>query len=217
MSDVSWDPGSWPAVDAQRPRVLVESADGAERWAIDRILRDAGYDVATCAGPEGHRAACPLVVHGRCALAARADVILNTLRLGHPDNVDVLNALSTHYPDTPVVVEVPAPEALARAELLRGFRVASCPLRRAALVARSTTRWRAPRRGRPKTEARGSQRATGGGAVARTWCPQPSGSAPRAGCARKGEGRLDAVRDMPAAHAYAARARADSDGGSALT
>ena len=43
-------PQTWPE-SSPKPRVLVENPDGAELWAHAEILRDAGYEVATCAGP----------------------------------------------------------------------------------------------------------------------------------------------------------------------
>ena len=43
-------PGEWPE-QTGKPRVLIENPDGADLWAHAEVLREAGYDVATCAGP----------------------------------------------------------------------------------------------------------------------------------------------------------------------
>lgn len=73
----------WPERTG-RPRVLIENPDRAELWAAAGILRDAGYDVAVCAGPtvpgelpRGERpVACPLVFGGYCGMVEDADVVV---------------------------------------------------------------------------------------------------------------------------------------------
>ena len=98
------DPGDWPGRSSRR-RVLVENPDLADLWAHAEILREAGYDVATCTGPatgqssvpmfqrgslavedaepmrvEG-RTLCPLVAEERCPLVEEADVVITTTAL----------------------------------------------------------------------------------------------------------------------------------------
>jgi hypothetical protein len=44
-----WSPGDWGSRrPGMRPRVLVESSDAAEQWAMEEALRGAGYEVAVC-------------------------------------------------------------------------------------------------------------------------------------------------------------------------
>ena len=47
-------------------------------WAMEQVLDDAGYEVASCHGPTGN-ARCELVETGHCDLQAGADVIVNCL------------------------------------------------------------------------------------------------------------------------------------------
>lgn len=114
----AWDPGAWGDRKG-RARVLVEDADGAEREACEQVLLRAGYDVAGCGGPEAMgRRYCPLVRTGECTLVAGADVVYNNLRLSNQDNREVVRALHRQAPETPVVVEIPAPEKLRYHPLL---------------------------------------------------------------------------------------------------
>jgi hypothetical protein len=94
--------GEWAGQNG-RSRVLIENPDAAELWAHADILRRAGYDVATCAGPspdaeqapwfrrrpsngeEQHatpRTFCTLLAQGHCSLVEGADVVVSTTRLG---------------------------------------------------------------------------------------------------------------------------------------
>jgi len=99
------DPGEWPERSG-RARVLIEHPDPATVWAEAEAMRDAGYDVAVCAGPTrasdrtSKPTACPLLVDGRCALVDHADVVVSTTDLG--DSQRVLAALSRR--ETPALV-----------------------------------------------------------------------------------------------------------------
>ena len=91
--------GEW-AEQRGGSRVLIENPDAAELWAHADILRRAGYDVATCAGPspsadqapwfrrhlsKGQTTPstfCPLLAEGHCSLVEGADVVVSTTRLG---------------------------------------------------------------------------------------------------------------------------------------
>ena len=116
-------PGEWPE-QTGKPRVLIENPDGADLWAHAEVLREAGYDVATCAGPtaetkrvpwfrRGHlywadpqpmerqeRTLCPLVAGGHCPLAEGADVVVSTTQL--TDSREILATLSAR--STPALV-----------------------------------------------------------------------------------------------------------------
>lgn len=102
-----------------RPRALVEDADGASQWATARILERAGFDVSCCDGPDSSRT-CPLVQAGECELATGADVIFNKLELDRVENRDVVTTLRGTCPATPLIVEVPQPQAERLADTLAG-------------------------------------------------------------------------------------------------
>jgi hypothetical protein len=102
----------WPERTG-RPRVLIENPDQAELWAAAGILREAGYDVAVCAGPtvpgESPRGekpvACPLVFGGYCGMVEEADVVVAATTL--PDSRGILAAHARRQ--TPALV-VEGPE-----------------------------------------------------------------------------------------------------------
>jgi len=88
----------WPQPSG-KPRVLIENPDGAELWAHADILRDAGYEVAMCAGPTAsvpgerqERTLCPLIGEGHCPLVEGADVVVSTTYLA--DGREILTTLS---------------------------------------------------------------------------------------------------------------------------
>ena len=124
MGRRQWSPGTWRSVrPGMRPRVLVETSDAAEQWAMEEALRDAGYEVAVCDGPAVYGAPCPLVERGECELAAGANVVVNAFPLRVPENQDVLWALQERCPATPVIVEARRHEVERYAELLEGCQV----------------------------------------------------------------------------------------------
>jgi hypothetical protein len=123
----SWEAGEWSTASSDRPRVLVESSDAVEQWALTGALEDAGYEVAVCDGPSFHGAPCPLVRSGECHLAAGADVIVNRFRLSEPANQDVVWAVQAARPETPVIVEAALQERERHAELLSACRVFPSP------------------------------------------------------------------------------------------
>jgi hypothetical protein len=109
-------PEEWPE-QSGKPRVLIENPDGADLWAHAEILREAGYDVATCFGPTAEtehvpwftrfggpqwadpqprerreRTLCPLVAEGHCPLVEGADVVVSTTQL--TDSREILATLS---------------------------------------------------------------------------------------------------------------------------
>lgn len=137
----AWTAGNWSSPRSGRTRVLVESSDAVEQWALETALGDAGYDVAVCDGPSYHGAPCPLIRTGDCPVAAGADVIVNRFRLCEPANQDVLRAVRSHWPATPVIIEATPQEREHHAELLAGCDVMAGPQSTAGLLAaiRSST------------------------------------------------------------------------------
>jgi len=134
------EPGSpgWEA-SSRRLKVLVESEDMAERWAITDAFKEAGFDVAACGGPYRLAAgSCSLVADGVCPTAAGADVIFHRFNLGDAAHEEVLVALKRTYPRTPIVVEIPEPQSKRFAQLLDGCQVVFMPVGGAALVAAIT-------------------------------------------------------------------------------
>src|SRR5450759_1791830 len=102
--EVSINPQTWRW---SHPRVLVEDPDGEAGLAIASGLRFAGYAVAVCPGPRGH-GQCPLTGPAGCAPAHDADLVVCSLGYEHEVAREVLRELRTRYPDTPLLVEVPA-------------------------------------------------------------------------------------------------------------
>jgi hypothetical protein len=67
------DPGPWAWQEG--PRVLIEDNDLDAGLAKAWVLRQAGYTVAICRGPEPDEY-CPLVGSDDCALVVGADVVV---------------------------------------------------------------------------------------------------------------------------------------------
>jgi CheY-like chemotaxis protein len=136
----TWDavpaPGSRaPGSSAPRRRILVENGDFGVGYAVERVLEEAGYEVAVCGGPD-HLAhhECPLVFSDECALVAGADLVVHSLNPDRHENAEVLRALRAKHPDTPVVVEVAGPAAAHHEGLLAGCTVVAFPVTRDSLV-----------------------------------------------------------------------------------
>ncbi len=148
------DPGDWPTgIDG--PRVLIEHPDRAVLSAQAEILREAGYNVAMCAGPQSgagveltlhhgsqlpedvqplpreKRLVCPLAAGQRCPLVEGADVVVTTTEL-----VDGQAVLAAHgaNAERALVVEGPSP-TLARTELPPEAAVVALPVTAARLLA----------------------------------------------------------------------------------
>ncbi len=87
-----WRPGS-------ATRVLIESR-GVWETPETTALRDAGFDVRRCPGPGGTvRAACPLLMHGRCRLIDEADVVACVLPINDPDCAALMALHGAQRPD----------------------------------------------------------------------------------------------------------------------
>ena len=119
----------------ERPRVVVENPDFGIGFAVERVLENAGYEVAVCGGPDNlARHECPLVFTGACSLVSGADVVVHSLNPDRSEHAEVLRALRAKHPDTPIVVEVPGPSAARHAGLLDGCVVVPFPASRESLV-----------------------------------------------------------------------------------
>lgn len=133
--DKGESPPNWGA-RSQKLKVLVETSDGAERWAITEELKAAGFDTVSCGGPYSlHRGECPLVAGGACPAAASADAIFHRLNPANPANREILVALKRTYPDTPIVVEIPQPDLRRFADELDACDIVLTPADAPAMVA----------------------------------------------------------------------------------
>lgn len=106
---------AYPVHHDARARLLVETTDPALLISDFRFLADAGFDVATCAGPDHDPYQCPMLHGEECELVEKADVVLHALDPG----LRIAAAIKTSHPDLPVLVErtrrrdgppVPVPE-----------------------------------------------------------------------------------------------------------
>jgi hypothetical protein len=115
-----------------RPRALVENPDAAQLWAYAEILREAGYEVATCAGehPDGADR-CPLIETGHCSLVEGADVVVSTCSVGRGDRLLAVLGLTG---STPVVFEAPKPDFERYAHLAENATLVPLPVTQRALV-----------------------------------------------------------------------------------
>jgi hypothetical protein len=143
------EPGGWLARQG-RGRVLVEDPDAAQLWAYAKTLREAGYDVATCAGehPDG-TGRCPLIETGHCGLVEGADVVVSTCSMHRGDE---LLAVLAARGSTPILFEAPKPDFERYAHLAENAKLLPTPVTEQALLdavaqARSDAADTEPRRG----------------------------------------------------------------------
>ena len=124
--------GDWPEREGRR-RVLVENPDGAQLWAYAEMLREAGYDVATCAGehPDGGNR-CPLIETGRCGLVEGADVVFSTCSIPRGDKL--LAVLGTQG-STPIVFEATQPDFERYSHLAQSATLIATPVTEQTLLA----------------------------------------------------------------------------------
>ncbi len=124
-------PEPWPW---SGPRVLIENADEATGLAQALALRQTGYAVAVCPGPQQSER-CPLAGTEGCAVAGGADAIVSSLGLDRPESREVLEALRTRYPATPLIVEVAPGQEGEWPELLDGCDLLVAPVAADQIVA----------------------------------------------------------------------------------
>jgi hypothetical protein len=117
------DPPTW-GPRGTKARIVIENADPAEQWAEDRILREAGYEVLTCAGPDSLAGRpCPVVLGTDCPGVAGADVVVSSLRVEKDGGRAVITGLRARYPDIPLVVDAPPAAVADHADALEGCHV----------------------------------------------------------------------------------------------
>ena len=117
-----------------QPRVLIEPPDESAGLALASILRQAGYAVAVCPGPEQSEH-CPLTGPEGCAVAHGADVVVSSLGFERPEAREVLQTLRLRRPGTPLIVEVPPGDKAEWQDMLEGCDVIASPVQPDELVA----------------------------------------------------------------------------------
>jgi DNA-binding response OmpR family regulator len=125
-------PQPWPWVG--RPRVLIEHPDESAGPALASSLRQAGYAVAVCPGPEQSER-CPLTGPEGCAVAHGADVVVSSLGLERPEARAVLQALRMRRPQTPLIVVTAPGDRPERQDLPEGWDLVVSPVVPEQLVA----------------------------------------------------------------------------------
>jgi hypothetical protein len=123
----------WQGPPGDQPRVLLECPSHASPSIVAAALRQEGFEVAVCEGPHG-KSTCALVRDGSCTLVDGADVVVNLFGIPEQRYVDILEGVKRTGAGTPIVVEVPGPEAREHEGTLRGCRVTHPPLGSDALV-----------------------------------------------------------------------------------
>jgi DNA-binding response OmpR family regulator len=114
--------------------VLVEHADEEVGLELAMTLREAGFAVAICPGPEQPQH-CPLTGPEGCASAHGADAIVSSLGLERPEAREVLLALRTRYPQTPLVIGVSPDQQAEWRNLVKGCELVVEPVAPSELVA----------------------------------------------------------------------------------
>ena len=96
------------------------------------VLREAGYDVATCSGehPDG-QTRCPLIESGHCGLVEGADVVVSTCSVPRGDT---LLAVLGSEGSTPIVFEAPKPDFERYAHLAEDATLIATPVTDKALL-----------------------------------------------------------------------------------
>lgn len=84
------------------PRIVVEHPNEDAGLRMVAALRDEGYAVALCGGPD-EVAGCPLAGPGDCAIAHDADAVVSCL--GRDASPAVVAALRARCPDVPLIID----------------------------------------------------------------------------------------------------------------
>jgi hypothetical protein len=101
---------------------------------VSDVLRGAGYETLICERPGDTAGVCRLLETGECSLVRDADVVFNAFGITTEEHSAILTAVRDRYPDTPVVVEVTGPRAVAHAGLLADCTVCTTPVRARELI-----------------------------------------------------------------------------------
>lgn len=104
-------------------RVLIENGNARARTAQAELLRDRGFVVFECGGPDPLGDGCPLLQGEVCDLVEGADLVLHDLDLDDPQHASVFDQLRARYPDLPVVLELQTSKIRRHANRLAGCTV----------------------------------------------------------------------------------------------
>ncbi len=100
-------PPEWDA-EGPRGRVLLEHPDPRVRKMVEQRLREHGYGVLTCAGPDsGGRGivGCPLYAERSCSAIDGADAVVIALDLDEDAAHQHVDLVVAAAPDRPVIVD----------------------------------------------------------------------------------------------------------------
>jgi len=126
---------SWADDGGDAPRVLIESADGAEAHAAWRLLQRQGYGTMWCPGPRSApMATCVLSQTGHCPLVEQADVVVSALDVRDPACARVVRELDAVAAGKPVVVVAPLDRVAGWREELGLVHVVPGPLSARAVL-----------------------------------------------------------------------------------
>jgi hypothetical protein len=101
----------WPHDGRTGPRVLLEHPDPITRERLADGLRDRGFAVLTCAGPDPDgdaRVSCPLLHQQACPGVSGADAIVSGLPVERDSHRMILLRASRDDPARPIVLEATA-------------------------------------------------------------------------------------------------------------
>ena len=88
--------------------VVVVQADSETRERYAGWLRQAGYEVATCGGPEALDFACPVLKYCGCIDCEQSDAMVYDPCLvsqrAHPASERIIYRLREWYPDKPIIL-----------------------------------------------------------------------------------------------------------------
>lgn len=88
--------------------IVVVHADPPTRETYADWLRDAGYEVVSCGGPQGPDYFCPVLKHCGCLEAEQSDAMIYDPGMvtqgDHPASERILYRLREWYPDKPIIV-----------------------------------------------------------------------------------------------------------------
>jgi hypothetical protein len=108
-------------VPRSKGRVVIEASEPILGHVSAGILRDGGYTVELCGGPDHLTPRrCPLLAGAACRLLSKADAVIFCLPLGRPKNRAVLRVMAISYPRVGVCVIAPPTGGLPSRGLLRG-------------------------------------------------------------------------------------------------